>query len=119
MIRFVDLGDQLENGYPEFAFFDTVTDKFSDFGGVQTFKDNRAFCEIVLDPNSCFIHVSPDFNENHVVRCMALIPDKFCVKYTTQYNNDPAAGMITEALREAPAEQKRILVEEINKLRDK
>lgn len=37
MIRFVYIGDQIEEGAEQFAFFNTVTDKFINFDGEQVF----------------------------------------------------------------------------------
>lgn len=38
MIRFIDLGDQIIEDYPEFAWYDTVIDKFETFSGNQTWE---------------------------------------------------------------------------------
>ena len=38
MIRYIDLKDQICDYYPEFAWFDTVTDRFVTFYGNQTWE---------------------------------------------------------------------------------
>lgn len=38
MIRFIDIGDQILEGENHFAWFDTVTDTFIEFNGVQVFN---------------------------------------------------------------------------------
>lgn len=38
MIRFIHVGDQVNEGAYEFAFFDTVTDSFMSFQGEQLFE---------------------------------------------------------------------------------
>lgn len=43
MIRFVKIGDQINEGQNDFAFFDTVTDSFIDFDGGQVFEDKSHF----------------------------------------------------------------------------
>ena len=43
MIRLVKIGDQITEDYDEFAFFDTVTDRFLEFRGEQVFESKREF----------------------------------------------------------------------------
>jgi hypothetical protein len=53
VIRFVDLGHQLNVNSAEgpryFAWFDTVSDHFLDFGGEQTFNTWDEFVEVCDD----------------------------------------------------------------------
>lgn len=39
MIRYVHIGDQIEEGTDQFAFYDTVTDRFIRLGGQEVFDD--------------------------------------------------------------------------------
>ena len=43
MHRFIDLGEQRLKGVREFAFLDTVSRKFIDFAGIQTFGSQEDF----------------------------------------------------------------------------
>lgn len=38
MIRFIDLGEQIIKGYPEFVWYNTVICKFETFSGNQTWE---------------------------------------------------------------------------------
>ena len=53
MLRFIDLTGQITSGF-EFAWYDTVTDKFVAFNGIQTWDCWEDFEEDVkLDTNLC------------------------------------------------------------------
>lgn len=43
MIRFINITDQITDGEQEFAFFDTVTDKFKTFSDSQTWNSIADF----------------------------------------------------------------------------
>ena len=43
MIRYIEIGDQINEDCCDFAFFDTVTDKFLEFDGEQVFASKEAF----------------------------------------------------------------------------
>lgn len=43
MIRLVKIGDQINEGSDEFAFFDTITDQFLSFEGIQVFETKEMF----------------------------------------------------------------------------
>jgi hypothetical protein len=45
MIRFIDLGDQIIEDYPQFAWFDTITDTFIEMSGDQTWDNWEEFEE--------------------------------------------------------------------------
>lgn len=45
MIRFVYIGDQITKGGREFAFFDTVTERFASFDGESVFESVEDFKE--------------------------------------------------------------------------
>lgn len=61
MIRFIDLTGQINDGSPEFAFYDTVTDIFAEFSGNQTWESVESFKE--------------DYTGDQVDRYLRLIPD--------------------------------------------
>ena len=44
--RFIDLGAQVIEGAREFAFYDTITDRFEDFGGEQAWATWDEFAEV-------------------------------------------------------------------------
>ena len=48
MIRYVLIGDQINEGSNDFAFFDTAIDKFLSFNGCQIFESKEDFdsCKI-------------------------------------------------------------------------
>ncbi len=57
MIRFIDLGDQITEGFREFAWFDTISDSFIDLCGEQTWETWERFegslnHTMRLDPDS-------------------------------------------------------------------
>ena len=43
MIRFIDLGDQILEGMREFAWFDTVVDRFIEFNGTHVWDSWEDF----------------------------------------------------------------------------
>ena len=43
MIRFIDLGDQILEGTKEFAWWNTITDSFMEFCGVQAWESWEEF----------------------------------------------------------------------------
>ena len=45
MIRFIDLGEQILEDYPMFAWFDTITDTFIEFAGDQRWETWEDFEE--------------------------------------------------------------------------
>lgn len=45
MIRFIDLGDQILEGEPAFAWFDTITDTFENFDGTEMWHTWKDFVE--------------------------------------------------------------------------
>ena len=66
MIRFIDLSNQIEEGINQFSFFDTVTDKFEEFSGSQTWETVYEFQE--------------DYDGNNIDRYLDLIPLKWILK---------------------------------------
>jgi len=52
MIRFIDLGDQILEGEPQFAWFDTITDRFIELGGTQTWSSWEEFKEDYMGEKS-------------------------------------------------------------------
>lgn len=66
MIRFINLTNQIIQGVKEFAFFDTVTDKFVEFSGSQTWITIEDFKQ--------------DYIGEEIERYLKLIPDNFPVK---------------------------------------
>lgn len=63
MIRFIDISNQITEETPEFSFFDTVTEKFLEFNGKQTFEDAVDF---ILS-----------FQGENIDRFLNLIPKEF------------------------------------------
>jgi len=63
MIRFIDLTNQITEGTKEFAFYDTVTDKFVLFSGCQTWETIENFKQ--------------DYSGNQIDRYLSLIPNDF------------------------------------------
>lgn len=63
MIRYIKIGDQILEGERQFAFFDTILDRFIIFNGGQVFCNKDEFRE---------------YAEDHVLfkRCMTLIPNE-------------------------------------------
>jgi hypothetical protein len=59
MIRFVKIGNQINEDEDSFAFFDTVTDKFMEFDGEQVFEHLSDFVEIAR-------------NSEYLGRCLVL-----------------------------------------------
>lgn len=45
MKRFIDLGDQIDEGTKEFAWYDTILDRFEEFSGEQTWNCWDSFRE--------------------------------------------------------------------------
>ena len=71
MIRYVYIGDQITDGSEEFAFYDTVNDKFMEFSGNQVFDTLDMFEEYGV-------------NEPYYERCLRLIPkDKLSKNFST------------------------------------
>lgn len=66
MIRYVYIGDQITEGSKEFAFFDTITDRFLTFDGCQVFEGKEELKELLFTTNN------PDL----LKRCFALIPEE-------------------------------------------
>ena len=60
MIRFIYIGDQICDGASEFAFFNTVNDKFMTFAGEQVFSNVKDFIE----------HAK---NDEHYERCVTVM----------------------------------------------
>jgi len=52
MIRYVHIGDQINEGADEFAFYDTRSDSFIDFEGSQTFDSLEDFALFAKDDQS-------------------------------------------------------------------
>jgi hypothetical protein len=49
VIRYVDLGDQIVEGFREFAWYDTVKEEFLNLDGTQTWNNWREFqAELVM-----------------------------------------------------------------------
>lgn len=70
MIRFIDLRGQILMGdEPHFAFYDTVRDRFMDFGGEQDWNSLDDFLEAVRESH-------PDHAQvvDTATRCAFLIP---------------------------------------------
>lgn len=64
MVRFIKLGDQINEGVNEFAFFDTVTDKFITFSDCQTWD--------------CISDFISDYKGDELERYLGFIPkDEF------------------------------------------
>lgn len=74
MIRFLNLKNQIINGVPDFAFYDTIDDRIMQFNGVQVFDSREEFMTLysysvyvayTLYPLTRFLSVIPDnyFNE--------------------------------------------------------
>ena len=63
MIRFIDLGDQILEGEPEFAWYTTITDTFIEIGGNQTWYSWKDFEE--------------DFRTEHQ---LGMIPDSWTIE---------------------------------------
>ena len=63
MIRFIELGNQINEWANEFAFYDTCIDKFIDFGNDETFESRADF----------------KFYDYHELynRCVGLIPSTY------------------------------------------
>jgi len=61
VIRFVRIGDQINEGENEFSFFDTVTDAFITFEGSQVFDSLEDFALFAKD--------DPRYK-----RCLGLMP---------------------------------------------
>jgi hypothetical protein len=49
MIRFVYIGDQILDKAKDFAFYDTTTDTFREFGGAYTFTSFENLNELLAD----------------------------------------------------------------------
>ncbi len=67
MIRFVRVGDQVDEGEDAFAFYDTVREEFVDFGGSQLFDSVEEFLSWT---EGCGL--AADF----LRRCKSLIPSE-------------------------------------------
>lgn len=65
MIRFIDVSGQIIEGEQEFAFFDTITEKFCEFNGTHVWLAAHDFIE------------DYDDNEEDIERFLNKIPDKF------------------------------------------
>lgn len=61
MIRFIDLGDQITDGYNEFSFYDTTIEKFREFQGVQIWGSVEDFTK--------------DYEGDELERYLRLIPN--------------------------------------------
>lgn len=49
MIRYIDLSDQIVEGFREFAWYDTVKERFLDLDGTQTWNNWKEFqSELVM-----------------------------------------------------------------------
>lgn len=73
MVRFVNIGDQLTDVVNDFAFFDTCTSKFMEFGGEQVFES--------LDDFKLFGSDDPRYT-----RCLGLVPED---RASTEQANQP------------------------------
>jgi hypothetical protein len=62
MIRYIRIGDQINDGSDDFSFFDTVKDEFVSFNGEQVFSSIDDF-EMVAR------------KDDRYGRCKALIPE--------------------------------------------
>jgi len=86
MIRFIWIGAQINEGGEEFAFYNTVTDKFMSFAGEQVFDnldDLKACCTDKILQERCVDLVKA----NH--------PTKYCVRdnsVSTYYSHNPTGG---------------------------
>lgn len=69
MIRFINLSEQINDDERAFAFFDTVTSKFKEFDGQQTFCDKQDFEDYFSSDKN------PDKGE--LERYLNLIPEEF------------------------------------------
>jgi hypothetical protein len=61
MIRYIYVGDQIDEGAKDFAFFDTITDSFISFDGEQVFSSMKDFTDYAIE-------------DERYIRCMELIP---------------------------------------------
>lgn len=64
MIRFIDLKDQIHEGFCEFAFYDTTVDEFLKFDDTQTFCSLEEFKVLCTDT---------ELRD----RCIKLIPEEY------------------------------------------
>jgi hypothetical protein len=65
MIRFVHIGDQIYEEYNQFAFYNTVTDKFLAFDGKQVFDSINDFKDYAR---------TSDISKDYIERCLSTIP---------------------------------------------
>jgi len=72
MIRFIDLTDQICDGEREFAWFDTITDRFLEFSTFQTWDNWKDFASDYLDD----IDENPSFEELERFRTLYPWEDK-------------------------------------------
>jgi len=66
MIRFIQIGDQIMEETNQFAFYDTVTDKFLSFNDTQVFDDWEEFDLFWDGDNDAFYHRLKAFYDNWV-----------------------------------------------------
>lgn len=61
MIRFIYIGEEINEGETDFAFFDTVTSKFKEFSGFQVWSNVEDFVS--------------DYEGNEIDRYLGKIPE--------------------------------------------
>lgn len=76
MIRFIDLGEQIIEGYPMFAWFDTVNDEFSEYSGSQTWDTWEQFEEDYRDDPDIH-YLREELKKEDISRHKSLFPKKW------------------------------------------
>jgi hypothetical protein len=93
MIRFIDLDDQITEGDNEFAFYDTVTDRFVEIFGSVTWPTVRALYNDVCASMGKDPETMPNKDIDFYMqfqRYFSLVPiekwDKYCVTDLSRTN---------------------------------
>ena len=71
MIRFINIGDQVQEGNKDFAFYDTISDSFVSFDGEQLFESVEDFKAHYKDDSENDIKQG---SRNDISRYFALMP---------------------------------------------
>lgn len=50
MVRFIYIGEQIDEGAKDFAFYDTISDEFIEFYGTSVFSCLEDFLEVCNEP---------------------------------------------------------------------
>jgi hypothetical protein len=86
MIRFVEIAGQIDRGMLEFAWFDTITDTFLEFGGDQIWETWTQFAESFWVDN----HADDERDMDYFKRLAGLYPSqREGQEYWAQYLNTP------------------------------